>query len=335
MNILLIQLKRIGDLILTTPAISTVRQKFPDATIWLVVSSGTSELLPAIGNVDQKFVVTNPRAWIDISRQKFDYCVDFTRNDRSSFLTRLSRAKKRIAVERRKQKQTFRSRAYNTLVWAPLRQLHTIDYHLKLLEPLGISGGSMPISLDLPQPARMRATELMARHRIRDQFIVFHPGSARPEKFWEADRWVEVVQHISNNPRLSPVLSGSASPLEQHHIGLLKSQLRSPIADLSGETDLLTLAALISRSRLLVTVDSAPMHFAAAAHVPQVALFGPTNPFHWRPRYDSALILQGKSEAPMTQFSPDQSPAPMKQISTRAVIGAMDALLSTPMAKGS
>ena len=335
MNILLIQLKRIGDLILTTPAISAVRQKFPDATIWLVVSSGTAELLPAIGNVDQKLVVTSPRAWVDISRQKFDYCVDFTRNDRSSFLTRLSRAKKRIAVERRKQKQTFRSRAYNTLVWASLRQLHTIDYHLKLLEPLGISGGSAPISLDLPKNAQTKATELMSRHGIQDQFIVFHPGSARPEKFWEADRWVEVVRHISNNQRLSPVLSGGGSALEQRHIALIKSKLRLPIADLSGETDLLTLAALISRSRLLVTVDSAPMHFAAAARVPQVALFGPTNPFHWRPRYDSALILHGKSETHVTEFSPNQSPASMKQISTRAVIDAMDALLSSPIAQGS
>ena len=48
MNILLIQLKRIGDLILTTPAIAALRDKFPRASISLVVSSAVKELLPAI-----------------------------------------------------------------------------------------------------------------------------------------------------------------------------------------------------------------------------------------------------------------------------------------------
>ena len=61
--------------------------------------------------------------------------------------------------------------------------------------------------------------------------------------------------------------------------------------DLSGKTDLLTLAAVVRKARLLVTVDSAPMHFAAAWGTPQVVLFGPTNPFHWHPRSESAVVL--------------------------------------------
>ena len=56
MNILLIQLKRIGDLILTTPAIAALREKFPDANISLVVSPAVEELLPAISGVDKVFV---------------------------------------------------------------------------------------------------------------------------------------------------------------------------------------------------------------------------------------------------------------------------------------
>jgi ADP-heptose:LPS heptosyltransferase len=100
------------------------------------------------------------------------------------------------------------------------------------------------------------------------------------------------------------------------------------IIDLSGKTNLLTLAGLIDQARLLVTVDSAPMHLAAATRTPQVALFGPTNPFHWRPRESPALILQGKSGAPVTEFVPAQPRFAMSQISTEAVISAMDSLLS-------
>ncbi len=97
-------------------------------------------------------------------------------------------------------------------------------------------------------------------------------------------------------------------------------------------SDLLTLAALIQHARLLVTVDSAPMHLAAALQTPQVALFGPTNPLHWRPRETPALILQAGQAAPLREFSPEQKPAPMNLISTSQVIDGMKTLLATPRA---
>jgi ADP-heptose:LPS heptosyltransferase len=80
----------------------------------------------------------------------------------------------------------------------------------------------------------------------------------------------------------------------------------------------------------LITVDSAPMHLAAATRTPQVILFGPTNPFHWRPRESAALILHGTSTSPVTEFVPKQPRIPMNQISTEGVIGAMETLLSAP-----
>jgi predicted lipopolysaccharide heptosyltransferase III len=333
-NILLVQLKRIGDLILTTPAISAVRARFPDAQIALVASAGSAELLPAIGGIDRKLISNQLRSWLEISRGTFDYCIDFTRTDRSSFLTRLSRAKTRVAIQRRKQQTTFRSRAYNQLVPAPLGQLHTIDHAFKLLEPLGISGEPPPLQLDIPDASYARADELRSKHHIRGDFLIFHPGSARPEKFWPAERWAEVIA-TARAQASTLVVTGGMSIFEQRHIAEVKQHLRFPIIDLSGQLDLLTLAALISQARLLVTVDSAPMHLAAAVRTPQLALFGPTNPFHWRPRSSTAVVLQGDSAVPQTEFSPNQIARPMKQISTAAVIDAMNALLSTPVAKGS
>ena len=74
------------------------------------------------------------------------------------------------------------------------------------------------------------------------------------------------------------------------------------------------------------------MHLAAAFGTPQVALFGPTNPFHWRPRTTPATILQAGKPAPVTDFVPKQPPHPMKEISTEQVIDAMQTLLSAPTA---
>jgi len=334
MNILLIQLKRIGDLILTTPAIAAVREKSPDAHLTLVISSEGKALAPAITGVNKLLVMPRGFAGLGtiaaIARGKFNYCVDFTRNDRSALLVLLSRAKKRIVSFRIKVRSRFRTRFYNEFVEHRMRDMHMIDYHLALLEPLGISDVSRAVRLELPKRARETADELLSAHNIRRDFIVFHPGSARPEKFWNAQRWADVMNHAADDHDVDLVLTGGSWPLEQTHISDIKSKMQRRIVDLSSKTDLLTLAALVGKARLLITVDSAPMHLASASRTPQVILFGPTNPFHWRPRASPALILQGTSTSPFTEFVPKQLRLPMNQISTQAVIDAMETLLSAP-----
>jgi ADP-heptose:LPS heptosyltransferase len=157
--------------------------------------------------------------------------------------------------------------------------------------------------------------------------VILHPGSARREKLWDAARWAELIDHFGQNNELALVLTSGPSVDEQAHIAAITQRTQQKFIDLSGKTDLLTLAASIGQARLLVTVDSAPVHFAAASHTPQVILFGPTNPFHWRPTDSTALILYGKSGAPVTEFAPVCPRFPMSEISTEAVISAMDSLL--------
>ena len=132
---------------------------------------------------------------------------------------------------------------------------------------------------------------------------------------------------------LRVVLTGGVSRMEQEHISRIKKHLQHCVVDLSGQLDLLTLAALIARARLLATIDSAPMHLAGALGTPQVALFGQTNPFHWRPLSTPTLILQGGSAGPLRDFVPKQVPRQMKEISTEQVIDAMQSLLSSPAAR--
>jgi len=330
MKILLLQLKRIGDLILTTPAIAALRECFPEAHVKMVVSSECADLLPAISGVDRILMarrnLSDLAAFLAVAGKKFDYCIDFTRNDRSAFLAFLSGARKRIVSYRVRDQSKSRARLYTDFVNVRMRDLHTIDYNLSLLEPLGIRDVSSSLRLQLPQSAHEKADALRRKWNVRKPFIVLHPGSARQEKLWEAARWARVIERFERDNHLDLILTSGASKHEQAHIAPIKNETK--IIDLSGKTDLLTLAALIGEARLLVTVDSAPMHLAVATHTPQVILFGPTNPFHWRPRESPALILQGKTPEPVTEFSPVQPRLPMSQISTEAVISAMDFLLS-------
>ncbi len=344
MNILLIQLKRIGDVIVTTPAIAAVRKEFPDAKITLAISRDGAALVPALEGIDETIVLKRGlgdfKKYMSILRQRFDYCVDFTRNDRSAAVTLLSRAKKRIVSYRVKRRSPWRRQAYNEFVGHRMRDMHTADYHLSLLEPLGITKASPKLRLHLPNDAVESANALRRSAKIDNQFAIFHPGSARQEKFWEPERWAEAIEHARTKWNLDCVLTGGTSRMEQRHLARIEAHLARPnenafggsIVDLSGKTELLTLAALIAQARLLVTVDSAPVHLAAALRTPQIILFGPTNPYHWRPRESPAIILQGDSGAPVIKFIPKQFRSAMSLISTRTVIDAMDSLLSSPAA---
>jgi predicted lipopolysaccharide heptosyltransferase III len=325
-DILLLQLKRIGDLILTTPAINALRQEFPKARITLAIANECRQLVPAIPNVDRFLVVR--RNWRDIAvflsvaLRRCDIVIDFTRNDRSAALAYLSRASKRIAAYRPHNEPEERARVYTDFS-EPMSGLHTIDYHLALLRPLGMKNPPTELHLDLPVAAQRNAQSLLSEAKIGNRYVVFHPGAARAEKLWEPERWAELIERTQ--PKIDIVLTGSQSELEQQYIRQIKANLS--VVDLSGRTDLLTFAALLAKACFLVTVDSAAMHFAAATQTPQVALFGPTNPFHWRPRGSPALILRGQSTIPLNQFAPKQERVPMKQISTEAVLRAMDCFL--------
>ena len=333
MNILLLQLKRIGDLILTTPAIAAIRAQFPQADISLVVAAGTRELLPAIRGVDHALVarghVRDAAHWFTVARRKYEYCLDFTHNDRSAFLTALSGARNRITSGHATVQSNLRSLSYNVLVNPSLRLLHTVDYNLALLEPLGIHNAAQTVQLDLPPTALEGAERVLARARVSGDYLLLHPGSARIEKFWEAERWSEIIT-FATKEGLPCLVTGGRSPLEQTHIAQIKAASGESFVDLSGQVDLLTLAALIKKARLVTTVDSAPMHLAAAMGTPQVVLFGPTNPLHWRPRFSPAVILHAGKPAPLTEFLPDQKRVATSLISTEQVIDAMNSLLAAP-----
>ncbi len=331
MKILLLQLKRIGDLILTTPAIAALRESFPDAHLTLVVSNECAELLPAISDVDRILIarrnLRDMAPFSSVATTRFDCCIDFTRNDRSALLTLISGAQRRVTSCRIRDQSKTRARVYTDLVGVRVRDMHTIDYNLALLEPLEIRAASSGPYLNLPRTAHEKADALRREWKIASPYVILQPGSARREKMWDPARWVEVINRFGVDNDVDLVMTSGPSDDERAHIKAIMTGLRQKIVNLSGETDLLTLAALIAQAQLLVTVDSAPVHLSAAMHTPQVILFGPTNPFHWRPRESPALILQGKSGVPITDFVPVRPRFAMSEISTEAVISAMNSLL--------
>src|SRR5207245_11006962 len=130
----------------------------PGAHLTLVIAPECKALAPAITGVDKLLVMPRGLSGLAtiaaIACGKFDYCVDFTRNDRSALLVLLSRAGKRIVSFRIKVRSKFRTRFYNEFVQHRMRDMHTIDYHLALLEPLEITNAPRAARLKLSRTER-------------------------------------------------------------------------------------------------------------------------------------------------------------------------------------
>lgn len=340
MRILALQLKRIGDLILTTPALAALRQVKPEAQITVAAYGAAAALLPALPDLSAGVVFGPGRGWTpwqQVLTGPWDAVLDFTGTDRSALATAFSRAPRRVTFEWVRKKR-LRSLVYNGFVDSAVRTAHTADHYADLLEPLGVKRADLPEPrLAIPSASAADATKRLVAAGIACPSVLIHPGTARPEKYWLPERWAEVISHIRNTLGLDCVMTGGTDPFEKAHLAEIAASVsrqagtpRGAFTVFSGTLDLLTLAALAQKARLVVSCDTAMVHFAAAFRTPQIALFGPTNPFHWRPRHPSAVILSAsRPDAPVTEFEPRMKGAPMDRLSTELVIHATDSLFKT------
>ena len=338
MKILALQLKRIGDLVLTVPALTALAEARADARVTLAVHASAAPLLPAIPHIEGGIVFGPGRGWTpwqQVLTGRWDAVLDFTSTDRSALASRLSRAPRRVTFEW-VRKRFLRGLAYTEFVDSPVRDFHTADHYTHLLRSLGVERTeACEARLRLPEAARSAAAQRLREAGIGGAFAIVHPGSARPEKYWAAARWAEVIRHLRTSG-LDCILTGGSDPVEAGHLAEIAARSRDPesggkLAVFSGSLDLLELAALVEAARLVLSCDTAIVHFAAALQRPQISLFGPTNPFHWRPRHPSAIVLSAaQPEAPLTAFDPRMKGAPMDRLSTEVVIRATDHLLQAP-----
>lgn len=327
-RILVLQLKRIGDAILTAPALGALRQAWPEAEITLALESAACSLGPAFAMVDSRLCHARGRAarhcWRAAMTQRFDLVLDFTGSDRSAGLMLLTRAKTRVGYAK-DAKNWLRRRACTHVSHASVRDLHTIDLHHALvataLEAVGrpppppvLDAGHLRLPPDLAPPA------------LPLPYVVVHPGTARAEKYWPAERWQAVIHHLQQQHRLPIVLTGSSAPAEIQHLREIETGIRVQ-ENFAGQLSLLQLSSVVAQAALVLGVDSAAMHLAAAFQRPQIALFGPTNPYHWRPRHATATVLTAGHPADFP-IAPRHPQHPMSELPVTQVTAAVDCLLA-------
>lgn len=296
-KILLIRLRRIGDVVMTTPAVQVLRHKYPQAHITYAIEEPYQELMEGHPDIDEILVIPSKMGYIDflshiksIRRKKYDALIDLHGGPRAFLLTLFSRAKLKIG-HRLKYKHRFYHLTIPRL--SEKGMLHSVENHVKLVNALGIDPKTIP-SLQLPaskQAHRERANELLTENNLQKQrYVCLHIGAGNEFRDWGRKNLQEFIRLLNQIPDLAVLLIGGT---EDHPVAnrLLESNTNN-VASLVGQLNLLELRELISQASLFIGPDSGPMHIAASTTTPIVAYFGPTLPKQFAPWKAKTILLE-------------------------------------------
>lgn len=299
---LVIKLGHIGDVLVSTPVFTALKEAYPGLSTTALVEEGTQAMLLNNPCVDQVLTLSRPEsAWAaacsnlrllaSLRRGRFDLAIDLSGGDRGAFLTFMSGAGRRVGFQPRKPH--VRGRAFHLLADPKGTQNHQVETLLRPVRLLGIEPRDQALKLHPPPEAVKRAEELMAEHGLSaGGYALVHPTSRWMFKTWTPEGNAQVIRHLLRRG-LKVVLSCAPQSREMDFLALVKHCLGDPpgLVDLGGRLDLSLLAALIARARVFFGVDSAPMHMAAALGVPVAVLFGPSGEKMWGPWRVASEVL--------------------------------------------
>ena len=295
----------IGDAVMMTPALRSLRKACPDSEIALLAYPWVSDVFrysPRINRLipfDKRGAHAGLAGLWRLSRElkaeRFDCAVLFQNAFEAAFLTWMARIPVRggYATDGRSLLLTHRVKKAPNIVTR-----HEVFYYQRIVRGLGMPNEPNELEVFLPGFEIDAARDLLARHlgeaRERALVIGFNPGAAfGPAKRWPANRYAELARSLAKRyANLRILLFGSEAdrPTTQEIQKLAGKQAR--IIDLAGRTRLIAAMALIGECDLFVTNDSGLMHVAAALHTPQVALFGSTDHVATGPWSDGAVVIR-------------------------------------------
>ncbi|HLY66561.1 MAG TPA: lipopolysaccharide heptosyltransferase II [Chloroflexota bacterium] len=309
-RILLIRLDLLGDLVMSLPAVSALKDTYRHAEVTVLALPYAADLLELAPEVDHVLTydvnrirvprqVLRPRNYREffrlvgqLRRTKFDLCLSL-HGRFACVMAWLSGCPRRYG---------YAAEAYPFTLTRTLpggryavRQHETV-YNLHLAELAGahVDAPNPPApKLTIPQAEQRRMRHLLAEFEVRGDslLVVVHPGASNGSaKRWLPECWGKVASRLHKELGAAVVLTGTPAEAEVVQ-AVVRACAFKPLV-MAGQTSIPQLGALLKRANLLLSSDSGPAHVAAALGTPQVTIFGPTDPLVYAPCNPKALVLR-------------------------------------------
>ena len=283
-SVLVVVTRRIGDVLLATPLIRSVKRAWPGAAVDVLVFAGTEGVLAANSDIRRVITIAERPRWRDhlallagIAR-RYAVALSVVPSDRPTLYAWLAgRWRAGLIVDTPKHRwKTWL--LHRPVAFDPLNT-HTVLMHLALARALDI-----PPCYDVVaawQPHDRARLEQVLPVRLDEPYAVFHVFPKFNYKMWRREAWIMAAQWLQARG-LHVVLSASADAAEVEYVSSLAREMPGAL-NLAGKLSLSHAACLLAHARVYVGPDTALTHMAAALGVPVVAFYGPTDPVKWGP----------------------------------------------------
>lgn len=360
-NILVINLMHIGDLMLATPVLRTLRANYPDARISLLADKKLRDLVEHNKHIDECLLIDKKgkddhfgSLWQFIAglrKKKFDLVINLHRNERASAIAAFSGAKRIVGYSKPGFSLLFDEVMQNPSVahhvgWGPFHMLppyryvpgwkHQVHAHLEVLQQaVGVEkiddGG---LEMWLPEAAEKEAEVLWAEHFASEaKVIAFNIGASWRTKRWQDSYFAKCADELIDRGYEIAFFGGPMDlEIVETCIAQMENRDSRGLHIFTGKVSLAVLAGLLRRCCLFLTTDSGPMHVGVAMNVPVVTMFGASPVPGFYP-YDARSVLIkapvachpcGIHECP---HQGEENLACMKQIKPAVVMKYVDELL--------
>lgn len=284
MNMLVVKLSSLGDIVLATPALRAIRERWPEGRITVAVNREFVPVVKACPWVDAVLVregaarvrrlkTLAQAIWARCAiRVRFDLAIDLQGNFHSAAWTSLTGGRRQCGLGTARRGWEFSIPSDHSM--------HAVDLCGSVVERLGATIRDRMPRLEVPE-ADDRAVEAYLRSRglpVRG-YLVVQPWTAWESKEWPIDRYADLLRGVLAQHCFphSILIMGSANEAPRA-VELARNLANPRVVSVAGELPLGGCLALWSRASAFVGGDTGPMHASAALGVPVVALFGPTLP---------------------------------------------------------
>lgn len=281
-HVLITRLSAIGDCVETLPVASAIKRVFPDTQVSWCISCAAHSLVRICPDVDNTIRVSKrwirePSEWRRLRRifreNPVDCVVDPQSLSKSAVLGWLSGAKTRIGLAKPMGREL--APWLSTSVVSG-ENFHLVDAQLRLLKPLGIENPGAEFRLDVPEDVLDWADQTVTNLVNCPSPVIMNPGAGWDSRLWPTDRFGQVAAWLKADYGL-PTVVVWAGEREQTLAQEIVS-CSDGAAVMAPDTDLIQLAAILSRAKVFLSSDTGPMHIAAAMGTRCLSLHGPTRP---------------------------------------------------------
>ena len=291
----------VGDTIISFPAVSALRHLYPKARIHVLVRANLAELWRAHPSVDEVIPYDMPSGAgrifgeLQIARliqeKAIDLAVIFPRSFSSALMVFLGGVPQRIGYKGEGRGLLLTERiACNS----ELLRRHRMYYYLHLIEQLGRYPFPPLPSISLNGTQAKWADTFLSQSGLQGKVLVgLNPGATYGEaKCWPPERFAELGRRLIKDQGAAILIFGSSRAHEgELNVGIAEG-IGEGCLNLTGETSLWQLAALLRHCRLLVSNDTGTMHVAAAVGTRVVAIFGATDPRTTSPLGEGHVVIR-------------------------------------------